>query len=140
MKLLLPAMFIAAAGVIGLAKDPGAVLEPRYNPAAPADVRGVVSEIHVVPEGSPLAGVHVTLRTKTEAVEVFLAPAAFLSMLKFKVAVGDDIQAVGSRVSGVILTREFTKKGTTITLRDPDGTPVWMNWGVAADATSAVVD
>jgi|HubBroStandDraft_3_1064219.scaffolds.fasta_scaffold348727_1 hypothetical protein len=133
MKFFLTTMLVAATGVVCLAKEPGAV-EMRYNPATSADVRGVVTEVHVVPAGKPLAGVHVTLKSKGEILDVYLAPPDFLSLLKTSVAVGDDIRAVGSRVNGdTILTKEFFKKGTSIVLRDPDGSPVWQNWGVAAD-------
>jgi hypothetical protein len=134
MKHFLTLMLVAAVEVVCLAKEPDAV-SFRYNAATTADVRGVVTEVHVVPAGQPLEGVHIALKTtKGEALNVYLAPREFLNLLKTTVAVGDDIRAVGSRVNGdTILTKEFFKKGTSIILRDPDGSPVWQNWGVAAD-------
>jgi hypothetical protein len=133
MKLFLTTMLVAAAGSVCLAKDPGIIAEPRYNPAAIVDVRGVVSEFHVVPAGKPLDGVHVTLKLKGETLDVYLAPPDFLNLLKTTVAVGDEIRAVGSRVGDTVLTKEFFKKGTSIVLREEKGAPVWQNWGVAAD-------
>lgn len=128
MKLFLTVSMAVAFGLVGLAKEPG---------AASVDVRGTVSEVHVVPAGSPLVGVHVTLKTKAgEALDVYLAPRDFLNMLKMTVAVGDEIRAIGSRTGNTILTKEFFKKGTSIVLRDDNGAPVWENWGVEAAAAA----
>jgi hypothetical protein len=136
MKIFLVSILAAAAGVVCIAKEPGA-LGPRYNPATIVDVRGAVTDVHVVPAGQPLDGVHVTLKAKGETLDVYLAPPDFLNMLKTPVAVGDDLRVVGSRVNGdTVLTKEFFKKGTSIVLRNPDGSPVWQNWGVAADIST----
>ena len=129
--LSLAALF--AGALVCAPKDPS--LSDRYNPATAVEVRGVVTDVRVVPAGSPLAGVHVTLKTKTENVEVFLAPREFLVLLKSTVAVGDDLRIFGSRVNGIILTREFFKKGESIVLREKDGEPVWENWGVSIDSS-----
>ncbi len=135
MKLTLSVLLIAATSVVCLAKDPKAA-EPAYSTGTAIDVRGVVAEVHAVPAGEPLAGVHATLKTKTETLDVYLAPVAFLNLLKTPVAAGDEIRAVGVRVGNTVLTKEFTKKGTSITLRETNGAPVWENWGVNADAGS----
>jgi len=131
MKLIWVPMFLAA-GVACLASD--AVVEPRYSGGTPVDVRGTVTAVYSVPPGKAMAGVHATIKTKTETLDVFLAPHDFLSLLKMSVAVGDELRIIGARVNGdTILTKEFSKKGTSIVLRDPDGSPVWQNWGVPAE-------
>src|SRR5262245_2477862 len=106
----LAAMLFAVAGVVSLAKDP-APPDLRYNPATVVDVRGVIAEVHVVLPGATLPGVHITLKTKAETVDVFLAPSAFLKLVKLTVAAGDDIRVVGSRMNGTILVKEFFRKG-----------------------------
>jgi hypothetical protein len=128
-------LLLAATAAVCLAKDPKAA-EPRYNASTTVDVRGTVTEVHVVPPGEFLPGVHVTLKTKTETVEVYLAPVDFLHLLKATVGSGDEIRVVGSRVGDTILTKEFLKKGTSILLREENGAPVWENWGVVANPTS----
>jgi hypothetical protein len=136
MKFFLAGILATAVGVSCLAKEPGAN-EPRFNPATIVDVRGAVTEVHVVPVGKPMDGVHATIKVKGETLDVYLAPPDFLNMLRTPIAVGDDLRVVGSRVNGdTVLTKEFFKKGTSIVLRDPDGSPVWQNWGVAADVST----
>lgn len=134
-KVIAPAILLAAAAVLCTAKIP-VLNEPVYDPSKVVDIRGVVAELNVVPVGSPLEGVHAIVKTKTETLDVFLAPPSFLSMLRFGIKVGDDVHIIGSRVVGnIVLTREISRKYDSIVLRDAAGEPVWLNWGVAIDPT-----
>src|SRR5579872_1994089 len=109
--------------------------EPVYNPATMVDVEGTITAVRQVPAGSPLEGVHLTLKAKTSTVDVYLAPADFLRIFKTNFPVGYDVRVVGSKVNfgnaDVILTNEVDLGTTSITLRDGSGAPVWQNWGVS---------
>ena len=110
---------------------------PQYNPATAVAVSGTVAAVRVVPAGQPLAGVHVMLKTRTNTVEVYLAPRDFMNFLRTSIAAGDEIDVTGSRVksgnSELILAREVSDETETIELRNLYGAPVWENWGVEAD-------
>jgi hypothetical protein len=109
--------------------------EPVYNPATMVDVEGTITAVRQVPAGSPLEGVHLTLKAKTSTVDVYLAPADFLRIFKTNFPVGYDVRVVGSKVNfgnaDVILTNEVDLGPTSITLRDGSGAPVWQNWGAS---------
>jgi hypothetical protein len=113
---------------------------PAYNPATAVAVSGTVTAVRVVPAGQPLAGVHVMLKTKTNNVEVYLAPKDFMNFLKTGFVPGDEMDVTGSRVKSgnadVILAREVSDGMDVIELRDLYGAPVWENWGVEADPTT----
>lgn len=110
---------------------------PAYDPATAVAVSGTVTAVRVVPAGQPLAGVHVMVKTKANAVDVYLAPKDFMNFLKTDFVAGDEIDVTGSRVKSgngdVILAREVSDGMDVIDLRDLYGAPVWENWGVEAD-------
>ena len=114
--------------------------EPAYNPATSVAVSGIVTAVHEVPAGQPLEGVHVTIKNKNASVEVYLGPRSFLKFLKTNVAVGDDIDVMGSRVklgaTDIVLAREVDDGRESVTLRDLYGAEAWKNWGVAADPSA----
>jgi hypothetical protein len=109
--------------------------EPAYNPATMVDMQGAITAVRQVPAGSPLEGVHLTVKSKTSTVDVYLAPADFLRIFKTNFPVGYDIRVLGSKVSfgntDVILANEVNIGITSIILRDGSGAPVWENWGVS---------
>jgi hypothetical protein len=110
---------------------------PAYNPSTAAAISGTVTAVKVIPAGQPLEGVHVTVKTKNNSEEVYLAPKQFMNFLKTSYVPGDQIAVTGSRVKNgtadVILAREVSDGVDTIELRDLYGAPVWENWGVEAD-------
>jgi len=109
--------------------------EPTYNPATMVDVEGTITAVRQVPAGSPLEGVHLTVKAKSSTVDVYLAPAEFLRIFKTNFPVGNDVRVLGSKVNygsaDVILTNEVDIGVTSITLRDGAGAPVWQNWGTS---------
>ena len=70
------------------------------------------------------------LKTGEETVEVRLAPTAFLAEKNVDIRNGDTVEVIGSRVrvgkADVLLAREIRKGETLWTLRDVNGTPLWM--------------
>jgi hypothetical protein len=111
--------------------------EPVYNPSAEVRMSAVITAVRQVPQGSPLAGTHLTVQTKTATADVYLGPTNFIKFFKTEFPVGAAIQIVGARADAgdVILAREVTEGATSIMLRDFTGAPVWQHWGVAAAAS-----
>jgi hypothetical protein len=122
--------FMFATSVSGSAAN-----EPAYNPAAMVEVVGTVTAVRQVPAGSPLEGVHLTVKSKAATIDAYLAPADFLKIFKTNFPVGSEVRIIGSKVTfgntEVILTYEVNLGATSIILRDGSGAPVWQNWGVA---------
>jgi hypothetical protein len=112
---------------------------PQYDPATEATVTGTVESVEQIagPGGGHgrrgLAGTHLTLRTKTETLEVHLGPTLFLNEKKVAIAKGDTLVITGSRVTlddeAVFITKEVKKGDTTWTLRDAAGLPLWRGRG-----------
>jgi hypothetical protein len=117
-----------------------AAAEPAYTPATIVDVYGIIAAVHNAPAGSALEGTHLTVRTKTGNVDVYLAPADFLRLLKTSFPVGYEVEVIGSKIkfqnSDVILTKEVSVGQSTIELRDAQGAPDWKNWGVEIDPSA----
>src|SRR5580693_6544381 len=70
--------------------------EPAYNPATMVEVDGTITAVRQVPAGSPLEGVHLTVKSKASTVDVYLAPNDFLKIFKTNFPVGYDVRVVGS--------------------------------------------
>lgn len=111
--------------------------DPHYNPATVVDVLGTVTGVRQVPAGSPLPGVHLTVKSKAAAFDVYLGPSNFLKFLKADYIVGDQIEVTGSKVIAgneqVILSSQVDDGFELLTLRDPDGGAAWENWGREID-------
>jgi len=134
LTLRVSAVALAAMAMMNAAK---AANQPAYNPASAVAVSGVITGVRHVAAGQPLEGVHLTVKTKTETIDVYLGPADFLKMLRTSFPIGEEVDVTGSRVkfqnTPVILAREVSEDLATLTLRELDGAPVWENWGVEAD-------
>ncbi len=111
--------------------------EPAYNLATVVDVSATITNVRQVPAGSPLEGVHLTVKTKNSTFDVYLGPADFLRIFKTNFPVGEEVEVIGSKVkvdnADVVLTREVSVGNADITLRDASGAPEWKNWGVEID-------
>jgi hypothetical protein len=108
--------------------------EPAFNPATMVELQGTITAVRQVPAGSPLEGLHLTVKSKASTVDVYLAPNDFLKIFKTNFPVGGNVRVVGSKVNfanaDVILSNEVDIGITEIILRDGSGAPVWQNWGV----------
>ena len=102
---------------------------PKYDPKTVVELLGTVSYVEEAPQGSPMSGVHVTVKTKSESLEAYLGPAEFLKGFELAFAKGDHIHLTGSKVAWegekIVLAREVRKDGTTVYLRDEHGAPYW---------------
>jgi hypothetical protein len=75
-------------------------------------------------------GVNVTLDSPDAPnIHIDAAPASFLKMLDFAIASGDSLEVTGvwSQWNGnrVLLARTLTRQKVAISVRGPDGKPIW---------------
>ncbi len=117
------------AAIVFLAVPAFAQATPKYDPATEGKFKGVVAEMKFVPPtgGKPVA--YLTLKSGTDAVEVFLCPKKFLDDMGVVFKADDQIEVTGSKVkqdgADLTLAREVVKGGDTLTLRFKDGKPAW---------------
>jgi len=100
-----------------------------YDVSSEVVVKGVVERVDQHTGKRGMTGIHITLSTDGGSVVVYLGPSWYLDDQHFAVVSGDTIEVAGSRatVSGteVVLARSIVNGGTTITLRDEHGFPMW---------------
>ena len=115
-------------------KETASAAEPRYDTSTNVDMMVVVAEVKDVPEGNPLAGMHLIVRPESakansETTDVYLAPDSFLKDNGCHFDKGDRIQVKGSKVKfnggPAVLAREVRLESTTVYLRDDHGAPYW---------------
>jgi hypothetical protein len=102
----------------------------NYDPTTEVSFAGAVEEVRTVPAPARgPGGLHLIVRTNESTAEVHVGPITFARSRSFEFAVGDAISVTGSKVeiggAEVILAREITKGDQVLTLRDPQGFPLW---------------
>lgn len=102
---------------------------PMYDPATEVTVKGTVEGVNQVAGRGGWAGTHLTLKSEKETFDVHVGPSWFLTREKAEFAKGDTIEVLGSKITynggPAILAREITKGEKKLTLRNPQGFPVW---------------
>jgi len=102
---------------------------PKYDTATEGKFKGIVEEVKLVPPsgGKPLA--YLTMKSGSDAVQVFLCPKKFLDDMGITFKADEEIEVTGSKVkqgdADLTLAREVLKGGETLTLRFKDGKPAW---------------
>jgi hypothetical protein len=103
--------------------------QPQYDAATEAKLKGTVEQLKLeTPSGGkPVA--YLVVKNGEEKTQVFLCPKSFLDEMGVTFVAGDSVQITGSKIkqdgADVILAREVTKSGDTLTLRFTDGKPAW---------------
>ena len=126
----------AFAAVLGLAFAPlfgGSNGEkktgPVYDTTTVMEVIGTVAEVKEVPAGNAMEGIHLTVKVKGEALDIYVGPAEFVKMFDVKFKKDDDVQVVGSKAkfegADVLLSQEVRVGHTALVVREKDGTPYW---------------
>ncbi len=75
-----------------------------------------------------MRGVVWKVKTEDRELTVILGPASYLEEKKFSAAAGDQVVVTGAPLPNrpdVIVVREVELRGITLTLRDPQGRPLW---------------
>ena len=103
---------------------------PNYDVKHEVVLRGTAAEVQVIPDWMGRDGVNVMLKTQDpELVHVDMAPAAFLKFADFSLATGDVLEFTGAwaTIEGkqVFLAHTVKKQRTTLSVRGPDGLPIW---------------
>ncbi len=102
-----------------------------YDAKTVETVRGDVVGVEKVARGrGPYGGgVHVSLKTDKETLDVHLGPAWYLDREHFRVAPKEQLQVRGSRVTWqgrpALIAAEVRKGSHALKLRDENGLPVW---------------
>ena len=119
-------------GVVAAYAGPGqghTTGRPIYRPKTETTINAVVQEIREVPGPRRGTGTHLTVKVGNDAYDVRVGPTWYVTQEKFAFAKDDQIEVTGSKVkyqgSDAIIARQIKKDGSTLTLRDAQGTPLW---------------
>ncbi len=118
---------LVAAPALAQAPKAAPAKAPAYDPKAEVTITGVVEDLHESKLRADHPGLHLIVKTATEAVEVHTCPVAFMKDLEFVVEKADTVTVIGSRPggTGIVLAREIKKGQTSLACRDKAGVPVW---------------
>jgi DNA/RNA endonuclease YhcR with UshA esterase domain len=102
---------------------------PKYDVKTEVTVKGSVDEVKEVPNSKGQIGIYLMVKSGGEILEVRLCPNSFLKEFEVVFNKGDQLTITGSKVKvddkQVILARQIEFGNNKITLRDPQGAPVW---------------
>jgi hypothetical protein len=102
---------------------------PSYDLATETKMKGTIEELKLPEKGSEKKGAHLTLKSGTDTLDVYLCPKSYLVDMGSTLAKGDDVTLTGSKVKqdgvDMVLAREVVKGNDTLVLRDDKGKPVW---------------
>ena len=102
---------------------------PKYDVKSEVTVKGSVEEVREVPNPKGQIGIYLMVKSGGEILEVRLCPNSFLKEFEVVFNKGDQLTITGSKVKvddkQVILARQIEFGNNKITLRDPQGVPVW---------------
>jgi hypothetical protein len=104
-----------------------------YNPQTVETLSGEVVSVDTITRNR-YPGVHLTVKTAQETVDVHLGPAWHIDKQAMKFAANDRVEVTGSRVTVegkvAIIAAEVKKDDQTLKLRDAaTGIPVWAGQG-----------
>ncbi len=115
---------------------PGMGYGRLYDPSTEITTHGVVEAVQHVAYPCWSGGTHVTLKTKQGSYDVRLGPTLFLSQNNFSFGKGDTLSVTGSKLSvqgtSVLVAREVSRNGKTLTLRNAQGFPAWAGRGMGS--------
>jgi hypothetical protein len=105
-----------------------------YNPQTTETIAGEVVSVGRIthPMKGMSYGVHLVVKTEKETISVHLGPGWYIENQEVKIAPKDMVEVTGSRVTfegkPALLASEVKKGNEILTLRTPDGLPVWSGW------------
>lgn len=104
-------------------------VQPKYDPATEATLKGSIESLKLVPPDGPKAVAYLVMKSGDASLDIYLCPKSFLDQMGVVLKAGDAIQLVGSKITqagaDLTLAREVTRDGDTLTLRFKDGKPAW---------------
>ncbi len=130
---------LLAVAVIAVAQGGPGPHSRMYDPKTERTLAGTVEDVQsqgCMRNGccmSRQGGMHLTVKSGSENVEICVGPASFVQQKGFSFAKGDSIEIIGSKVKmagkEVVIARKITKDKQTLTLRDAEGVPAWSGRG-----------
>ncbi|MDJ0800344.1 MAG: hypothetical protein QNJ51_26640 [Calothrix sp. MO_167.B12] len=101
-----------------------------YEKQSVEDITGQVISVHnITSPRNTSGGVHLIVKTAKEDIDVHLGPAWYINNQNIKINLQDKIRVRGWRISiagkPAIIAAEVAKGDQVITLRNPDGSPLW---------------
>lgn len=105
--------------------------QPVYKVKNEVVVKGKVVSATTLPDWMGKDSVNIALESPDGTVpHVDIAPAAFLKLFDFPIAVGDDLSLTGcwseaADGTPVFLVHELSKRRVSLNVRDPGGIPLW---------------
>ncbi len=104
-----------------------------YDPKTVETITGTVEKVDkITPSRGMSYGVHTTVKTDKETIDVHLGPGWYIENQDIKIMPGDKIEVKGSRVTyqgkPVIIAAEIKKGDEVLQLRDESGYPSWAGW------------
>lgn len=126
--------FVTTFAMLSAAIQPALLAQrkamPRYDLSTEATFQGTVEDVREVDHaGFQGKGLHVTLKTAAETFDVHVGPASFAKEKNLALAKGDQVTITGSKVKeeggNAVIAKSIQKGGTTVTLRDDRGRPLW---------------
>jgi hypothetical protein len=132
--LMAPASWAQQQGHPAAAKIPPASKASKlYNPQAVETLTGTVAAVnrHASKRAGKPDRVTMVLQTNQGAVNIHLGPADYLDQQALKLAVGDQVEVKGVKVSRLkaptLIAGEVRKGGQVLKLRDDaTGRPLWL--------------
>jgi hypothetical protein len=126
----IPALALAQGGPPP-GKGPGGAR--MFDPATVVTITGTVTGETRVDRGMGHSGVHLALKTAEGEIAVHLGPDFWVDKQSMKIAKGDEISVKGSKVTfdgkPAVIAQTVTMGGSTLVLRDANGTPAWAGSG-----------
>jgi hypothetical protein len=134
---------VVGAAILTLALTSGAFAQrgpgPRdwygrmYNPQTVETISGQVMSVDTITRNR-FPGMHLTVQTDKETVDVHLGPAWYIDQQPVKFAVNESVEVTGSRVTvegkPAIIAAEVKKDDQSLKLRDATtGIPAWAGRG-----------
>jgi hypothetical protein len=109
----------------------GKAYKRMYNPQTVETLSGTVVKLEKTTYGrrGRNVGMHLTLKTAKETIQVQLGPSWYVEKQGMTLASGDQVEVTGSRVTfrgqPAIIAAEVKKGAQVWKLRDAAGVPVW---------------
>ena len=112
---------------------PGSSYGRMYDPKTVSTVTGeVLSVDRITPMKGMCGGVHLTVKTDSEALSVHLGPAWYIENQDAQIKPKDKVTVTGSRITfegkPAVIAEEIAKGNDVLKLRDSNGVPYWAGW------------